>query len=71
MDHDEVEYRDLNITCKCEKFMRECRRVHGRKLYAGQNRIPKVEAVLDDKDEEAIKKPCTECLKYEVKSQNG
>ena len=71
MDHDEVKYRDLNITCECDKFRKECRQVHGRKLQAGQDRIPKVEAVLDDKDEEAIKKPCTEYLKYEVKSQNG
>ena len=52
MDHDEIGYRDLNITCECDKFMKECHQVYGRKLHTGQDRIPKAETVLNDKDEE-------------------
>ena len=46
---------DLNINCECEKFKKGCRRAHGRKLHAGQVRVPEVETVLDDNDEVEFK----------------
>ena len=42
-----------------------CRREHGRKLHAGQVRVPEVETVLDDNNEVEFK-PCTEYLMYKV-----